>query len=465
MTVANALCYVYTCDLMHTNFDKSKYGKEELALLAIFALGLLLSYILVVNRSQIKLSAPISLHGSGLSIRIPAGNSWQSSNQWQLNSNENSLDLSSTLQIGNQVEGRFICRYAMALEKIPAQERLRQDFGGDQGMVSAEGVISLDEIDIFWYQISMDGGMADTFVAEGDLPNGRALKMFFYAAADVETAEILLQSVCKSLELEPNDLLEKGKEFVDHLKDIGVSDLTAGGKGEGNSWGYLLNNTDENGDYAGFAIDTFEPGGVQYEWGDVRGESFYHSKSPNGLNSNSIYAIDDRFDRMVWQTKLSGRRGRNEETIEIELAGDGVMRVTRLRPAKEDVYWPGGAAIPKILIDSAVRAFIDYGEGDVLLDVISARGTIVPTLLKRLEAVDFPEIEGVEVSYCVSMDFVQRKQYILFDADKNIVGKVDDVDGGGLVWQRSDLETLLTVEKHQQWREYINRLLNRLQNR
>lgn len=451
---------------MQTDINKSKYGKEELALLLIFAIGLALSYMLVHIRGQIKLSPPIELRDSGLSMRIPLGSTWKSTGKWQFNPKENSFDLSSTLQLGNRVEGKVICRYSLASEPIPAPDRFSVDDMGPQTAITAEGQISIGQIDIYFQQISMGGSISDTYIAQADLPDGRVLEIFIYAAADEKTAGIILRSLCDSIEFEHNQLLEKGRQFADHLKRQGAANLIRSETGKDGQRLYLFKKSvgsAENDDYEGFAINVFRNATESGGWVAISGETFYHAGNINGVSSNSLYQISDNFDRMIWQTKLSSRASRNEETIEIEFADDGSMRITQLSPANEQTFWPSQAAIPEILLDSAVRAFLDQGNDNILLDVVSSRGSILPTLLSRLDISEFPELSGRQIRYGVRIDLAHmpgQGQNAFFDAEKNIVAKVD-LSKPNLTWIRTDKETLLTASEFNAWREHIIRILNK----
>ncbi len=450
---------------MQTLLEKSKYGKSELTLLAIFAIGLILSNIMVLKRSEIKLSPPIELQGSGLSVRIPVGNTWNSAGKWQYNPKDNSFDLSSALQLGNQVESRVICRYSLAPEPTPASDRISDNDMGQETVITDSGRISTGQIDIYWLQLAMGGGMSDSYIAEADLPDGRTLSILIFASADEKTATILLESICESIEFKQNQLLENGSRFVDRLKDLGVVKLTQSEADKNSQIIYLLKKNDsnaENDDYVGFAFDVFQTETENNEWVAVNGQTFYHTGSVNGLSSSSLYEISDDLDRMIWQTKLSTHSGRNEETVEIEFAEDGLMRITQLRPVSEKTFWPGQAAIPDMLLDCVSRAFVDHSTDEILLDVVSSRGSILPTVLKHLDSSEFPELLGLQISYGVRMEFVHMPGYgqnIFFDADKKIIAKVD-LDGSGLTWIRSDWETLLKVSDFEPWREHIIRILN-----
>ena len=73
---------------MYKAYKTNKYSLNNVAMLALFAAGLIIAYVIVANRSALKLSDPIILTHSGLAIQIPAGNGWQETGQWTYKNNK-----------------------------------------------------------------------------------------------------------------------------------------------------------------------------------------------------------------------------------------------------------------------------------------------------------------------------------------------------------------------------------------
>ena len=68
--------------IMDDTHGIKKHEYDKIALLGIFALSLLVAYLIVSFRSRLLFSDPIRLSQTGLSVSIPSGQSWQSEEQW-----------------------------------------------------------------------------------------------------------------------------------------------------------------------------------------------------------------------------------------------------------------------------------------------------------------------------------------------------------------------------------------------
>ncbi|MHC4962129.1 MAG: hypothetical protein ACYTGA_08415, partial [Planctomycetota bacterium] len=65
-----------------------RYSLIEVALLAVFMVGLLIAHLIVKHRATVVLSDLISLPGSGLSVSVPAGPGWERTATWQYEESE-----------------------------------------------------------------------------------------------------------------------------------------------------------------------------------------------------------------------------------------------------------------------------------------------------------------------------------------------------------------------------------------
>ncbi|MHC5179733.1 MAG: hypothetical protein ACYSOS_04335, partial [Planctomycetota bacterium] len=86
-----------------------RYSLVEVALLAIFFIGLLTAHLIVKVRSQVILSEPIALPGSGLSVSVPDNAGWTHSAAWQYDDLENGMMLVS--QFTGSAHSRRVVRW------------------------------------------------------------------------------------------------------------------------------------------------------------------------------------------------------------------------------------------------------------------------------------------------------------------------------------------------------------------
>jgi hypothetical protein len=59
---------------MDKTYDIRKIGGDKIALLGLFVVSLIIAHAIVVSKSAILLSEPITLADTGLSVSMPLGN-------------------------------------------------------------------------------------------------------------------------------------------------------------------------------------------------------------------------------------------------------------------------------------------------------------------------------------------------------------------------------------------------------
>ncbi len=446
-------------------YENEKRGKQEIFLLTIFFVGIILSYMVVRHRNRVVLSEPIQLNSTGLAVPLPIGKIWQSEGKWQFNGYENSFTLLSSMLLSGKIEGQLMCNYYIAPELTDIDERLAQQAAQVKASIVDKGQIQLGWTTVQWAQLTVKSAISDSFIGIADLPDGRSIQLLVVMESNPKGAWQLFSAVWGEIKYEHNDLLNNGKLFTARLKRIGTKQLIETETNGSNKRVYLIEKADsstDNNDLLGFAIDTFSDGDYYNDRGSVSGESFYHLAGRREANNNIGFEINGDFDRFNWHSKYIGKSGRGNESAQVELDDTGSMKVVSLTTPGERTCWPGEVSVPEMLLDSAVRAFIDIESGPVVIDLVIAKGWIMPTKLQMATAEDIGKWPGERAGYGVVIEYIysqDSKQYIFFDEDKNILGKIDP-SGQQVVWHRIDGSELLNMQQFLPWREDIERLLS-----
>ena len=102
--------------------DMKKQGGDKIGLLGLFVLAVLAAYVTVALKSVVKLSEPIPLPHTGLSISIPVGNGWHSEQRWMYH--ESAFILSSVFALRpEKATGWAHCQYRWAAKKATPEDR------------------------------------------------------------------------------------------------------------------------------------------------------------------------------------------------------------------------------------------------------------------------------------------------------------------------------------------------------
>ncbi|RKY06922.1 MAG: hypothetical protein DRP66_07810 [Planctomycetota bacterium] len=422
-----------------------KYSLEEVALLVMFAFGLLIAGLIVVRRSRIEMSEPVQLPYSGLSLSLPAGPGWEWEGfaGWSY-ATTNEFNLSKRLLVGNKIAAGVHCRYLLASPETDPEQVLTDRLSAATLQEVRSGRI-VNDVAIHWVQI------ADTFLGVASLDHGRMLEVMVKAPAEHRLADKVFRLVAESVVFESDKLISQGVDFIQRFRSQGLADIRQQQNAADSESVYLINDAGDK--PAGFQIEIFRRSAEGGDWSSVAVERIHYTVGTRGQTSKSHFECTDRLDRFIWRSDRTIRRARRAITTEIELTGDGYMKIRRATSSKELTYRPADGAVPEILIDRIARAFLDAYENGAVIDLILADGAIVPAVISTVGAsLDTENKWGA--AYSVRVRFLLGGDAYVqsyFDFEKNLVGKIDK-SRRVLYWHKSDRKTLAetfdNIERH-----------------
>lgn len=415
-----------------------RYSLREVALLVVFAFGLLIAGLIVLHRSGIEMSEGVSLLHSGVSVSIPTGRGWDGSESW-VYEGVNEFRLNSALRVGLDSIATVQCRYMIASERVDGRELLEKDIAAAGLSVGRSGQISNDVM-LEWAELYKEGKYGRFYLGIADLGSGRILVLNVHAPGDSRFANKLFRLVAKSIRFEPNEMISRGEVFVGQMKNEGVIGL-ARKYGDFASEGVWLIE-DEVGKARGFQIESFAEYSDGLDWAKVKAQRTHYVAGTKGDFTQGILDSSDGVDRFIWRRGKRSLRRPGSGVVELELNPDGSMRVSGVGPV-DLTSWPGAGAVPEILLDLVAGSFLGSYSQDLLVDVIFDDGRVVPTVISSLD-VSMDTNNSWGASYGVKFEFFGRKKSALlmyFDYNKRLVGKVEE-KRDVLIWHRSDRETV-----------------------
>ena len=411
-----------------------KYSLEEVALLVIFALGLLLALVIVIRRSRINMSDPIELPYSGLSVSVPVGRGWTRADSWVYRRGNEFL-LATQLEVGGRSTAVVRCSYMLAAERIPARELLEKHVATLRMRIDRSGQILANDIVIEWAQLDRPRRSPDYFLGIAQLPSGKTLAIDVHAPNDQLLAGKLFRMTAKSVVFESDELLEKGNDFVRQVKAGGFGGIIAKYSDFDKEIAYLISDTVDRAN--GFQLKAFTKNLDRSDWAAQKIKSVQYLAGSKGGLTATVCDCSDKLDRFIWQTLRPGTG-----TAEIELARDGRMRVSSAKTG-DLAYWPGAGAVPEICLDVIGASFLDSYAAEAVIDIIRPNGQIVPSLVSSIDASQGRDNKW-GAPYAVRIEFLDGKGaslHIYFDFKKRPVGKVTK-DGRTLVWHSTDRQSL-----------------------
>ncbi|MBW7989499.1 MAG: hypothetical protein FVQ84_05715 [Planctomycetes bacterium] len=198
---------------MEKTYDIRKIGGDKIALLGLFVVSLLIARIIVVSKSAILLSEPITLTDTGLSVSMPDGNGWKSEKKWRYY--ENGYSLRSIFALGSKnPSAETHCRYVKATETTDLQSLFERKAFDVKGEIVKVDQIYKDTLTFDWALIENPKISLIFIFGTAKLSHNRRLNIEVQQIMnDPEMAELVFKQIVTNLNFEENQLLVSGAAY------------------------------------------------------------------------------------------------------------------------------------------------------------------------------------------------------------------------------------------------------------
>ena len=369
--------------IMNRSDKIRRYSADKLVFLGLLILTVLIARFITASRSKILFSGPIILDKSGLSVSIPLGNGWASDGNWHYNQNGFSLS-SDFLPVGGPPVATARCRLLLAAVQTDPQVRFNKIASALDGALVEIDRAYAGTLPVDWARITNRKTRADTFVGSVSLPYNRRLDIEVHQGiSEGDLARRIFEKITAGIRFEDNQLLRKGSEVVQQLKNAGLTSFMYNHRQEN----YYLIKTGQK-RTVGFLMDGIMNKGNSEL--NINACSLLYLRDRRIPEQSTSLESDDSFDEFVWEGQSSGFFGR--AAIQIVRSRDGTM-TTRRRGARagQKEYLPSTATIPDAFFDQFLSQMLQSGERELIVDLLKishADGEIVPALVSLMDAPD-----------------------------------------------------------------------------
>ncbi len=403
---------------MDGTYEIKKYSADKIALLGLFAVALLIARLIVIWRSVIVLSGPITLSCADLSVSMPAGNGWRSEKQWRYQ--ENGFTLSSVFDPGSGPIAQVSCRYLLAAAKTTPDTLFKQKASAVHGTIAKTEQIRTGTLTIDWVHIKEQETLFDMFFGTAQLPNNRQLDIEVHQTmGDTDLAEQVFKRIIEGLEFKNNHLLEAGSEIIAEIKSKGLDSFL---EDQSQEVFFLIKNA--RGRTIGFMMNVLinsEPDAQL----NIQAAGFFYIADQYARKRVTSFQSDNSFDNFVARSETSSLAGRSgAELILKKGVGLTVKRFTK--PAEEKIYQLSPAAIPDVFDEQLFSQLLDRDHRKIIVDIIEANGTIMPVHICRIETEDIG-VAGEQAAYVLKVELLDGQGFfeqVYFDDQKRIFKRV-----------------------------------------
>ena len=389
------------------NDNKTRRDTTEKVALAVFlVISLLVARLVIHLRAGIRLSAPIELSRSGLSLSMPSGNSWKCEEKWAYENNV--FSASSILVAGGATDRSYAqCRYLLATRAGTPQERLDEEHA--EAKTIETGQITADQLTVNWASISTDAGI-EIILGVCELAGGRQLEIEVLQTAEEQgLAKQVFEKIVKSIRFTDNGFLQAGARLLSEIRDEGVKGVLAG-DADGRTVS-LFAVVDPSGRTIGFTMDAIAA--IQTDANTtINAADYYYLREPVPDEQVSFFRGGADLRQFTWRVEANSRTGSKG----IEMTADsGALTVRRSRAGlsvnqrtgrETSEYELGEAVVPDIVLDPVLARVLDSNGQAVIIDVIRSEGIITPAYVEKM-----PPAKGQTDSNSVRMEWLDGRGY------------------------------------------------------
>jgi len=392
---------------------------EKVAMAAILVISLLVARLVMHSKTSIRLSAPIELSRSGLSLSMPSGNGWKCEEKWTYENNI--FSASSILVAGGAANQSYAqCRYLLATRLGTPQERLAEEHA--EAKVIETGQITADQLTVNWASITNDTGM-EIILGVCELAGGRQLEIeVLQTAIEQDLAKQVFEKIVKSIRFSDNGFLQAGTRLLSEIRDKGVKGVLAGDADGGTVSLFAV--VDPHGRTIGFTMDAMAA--IQTDVNTtINAADYYYLRGPAPDEQVSFFRGSNDLRQFTWRVETGSRMGSKG----IEMTADsGILTVRRSRAGlsvnrragrETGEYELGEAAVPDIILGPVLTKVLDSNEQAVIIDVIRSDGIITPAYVEKI-----PPAKEQTDSNSVRMEWLDGRGYwqqTYYDSSKKTV--------------------------------------------
>ena len=396
--------------------DENKTGKQiakTIALPALLVISLLAARLVMQSKTGIRMSAPIDLNRSGLSVSMPSGNSWQCKEKWSFE--DSSFNISSIFAVSGLNDKAYAqCRYLLAAGEETPTERLDQEYSGKK--LVATGQSTSGNLTANWATINTDSGV-EIILGVCELADGRQLEIeVLQSASEQNTAKDIFEKIFKSIRFSDNGLLREGARLISDISNEGL-DIAR----DNDSSASFFTIADSHNKIIGFTMDAMALVGTDANT-TINAADYYYLRGTVSDEQVGYFRGDANLRQFTWRDETSSRTGRKG----IEMTADsGILTVRRLRAGspfdkrtgKETGECQlGETAVPDIVLDPILAKALDINEQSFIIDIIRPDGAVMPVYIEKSPpAKDRTDSNSIRLEWLDGRNYWQQ---IYYDSSK-----------------------------------------------
>lgn len=413
-----------------------RYSAAEITLLGIFALGLVLSVMLVNIRGNVDLEVPVELLYSGLSAPLPKGTDWETAGGW-LYESDNAFVLLGRMRSRGRVMMNVQWRYALCDEPMDEETLLQERANTAKGHLEPLGIVT-GQVHMHYGRIYAPTESGEEFLLGiVRLSHGRYLELHVIYRNDSTFAENTFRALARGVVYERSELMEAGAEYVkqfyaDQRKQVFETE-------EQPEQGYLIKDASDR--PLGYAVRRMFAYNGNDE-GHLR--ITIRQFEPSGLYTESDMWLTVSDNTFTWKSQTWVPRLEQPRTADLRADAEGRISVQK-NTEHERFFSRTPMMLPEPLVADFAAGLSHADVNEIIIDVLTGNGIVVPTRLSII-GIEQSSVRSENAATIVRAEYLHMQGFVddfVFDAAGHLLGcHVQEPRKPGLLWDAASQEQL-----------------------
>lgn len=421
--------------------ELKKYSAAEVALLGVFALGLLLSLIVVKARSHIALAEPVALPFGGVAAPLPQGAGWQAVDGWRYE-RDNSFILLGLLQQGGRPAMTVRWRYALCDELVEPEALLRQRADSAAARLTLLGQTG-GALAMHYGRIESPGTGESYLMGVAVLEQARRLELYIaFRDQDTVYAEAVFTALAGGLRVSACPLQTLGAERVGQFYRTQMRTLTDSDAPRES--GMLLKDAANR--PLGYVVERVFVHQADGDSGDghLRLTTRLFETAGRRIESDVWLSFAD--DAFSWSTQTQeAQQGRPRSG---QMRGNTAGRIivqNSEQPKRTLQRTPMMLAEP---LTGAFAAGLPEHTTEMIVDVLTDAGAVVPTRIRRIDPAD-AHVRSEQAARFIRLEYLHADnmfEELVLDAEGALLGRFEQMASRpARLWEAAGIEQLSRI--------------------
>jgi hypothetical protein len=403
----------------------SQYTPQVVFLGIMLFVSFALAWLFIQSCDKVPLSPKIELSGSGLTIRMPRGESWNvKTDKWEFDYDGNYFFTGSSEQTPDGFTAASVrWKYHLCSPNVLPVSMQNIFAAGNSSYITARGITVSRGFGINWAKCVRDDP-SKRYMYYGMVSLGQdRFAELEVSAPTASRCEDIFEAIVAQTTYKYNSLLSRGMELLDSIRLNENFSLTA-------AKNIAYYKTKSPNVYDGFIVTRAK---ILSHIGELKEFSltdFGFSK----VVSSCYILFDERNKMFSMRCKRYSSSGHTKDTL-IDYRGSNID-ITDLKTLQVHRRKTTQVLVPEIFEMMVVKYFAFNTElEDCMVDILMPHGQIIPVILKR-------EQKGRHTAVKVCYTHKPESEItVSFNSDNDII-RIDDTDGN--ITTRSNAEELFT---------------------